>query len=174
MSAACPRPTTIRLGARGSRIRRDATLTSVFPARSSAHSCPLVWYGLMPAFVGGLVHAIRRQLGDILPILVFAVTLTLAYALMQGNVGTAYRQRTQVTMFFFLFMGVGLVERAKQKALRGGGRVMKPSVAAMTSWRRRLRLAGLALVGLLPNVLKRPFYRGGVRLPLWRRVSGSV
>ena len=33
----------------------------------------LVWYGLMPAFVAGLVHAIRRQLGDILPILTFAV-----------------------------------------------------------------------------------------------------
>ena len=88
----------------------------------------LVWYGLMPAFIGGLVHAIRRQLGDILPILAFAVTLTLAYALMQGNVGTAYRQRSQVTMFFFLFMGVGLVERAKQKALRAGGRVMKPAL----------------------------------------------
>ena len=36
---------------------------------------------------------------------------------MQGNIGTAYRQRSQVTMFFFLFMGVGLVERAKRKAL---------------------------------------------------------
>jgi 4-amino-4-deoxy-L-arabinose transferase-like glycosyltransferase len=86
----------------------------------------LVWYGLMPAFVAGLVHAVRRQFGDALPILVFGVTLTLAYALMQGNIGTAYRQRTQVTMFFFLFMGVGLVERAKQKALRAGGRVLKP------------------------------------------------
>jgi cation transport ATPase len=88
----------------------------------------LVWYGLMPAFVAGLVHAIRRQLGDVLPILTFAVALTLAYALMQGNIGTAYRQRTQVTMFFFLFMGVGLVERAKQKALRAGGHVMKPAL----------------------------------------------
>ena len=29
----------------------------------------------------------------------------------------------------------------------------------MTSWRRRLRLAGLALVGLLPNALKKPLYR---------------
>jgi len=88
----------------------------------------LVWYGLMPDFLGGLVHAIRRQLGDILPILVFAVTLTLAYALMQGNIGTAYRQRSQVTMFFFLFMGVGLVERANQKTLRAGGRSMKPAL----------------------------------------------
>lgn len=88
----------------------------------------LVWYGLMPAFVTGLAHAIRRQLGDVLPILAFALSLTLAYALMQGNVCTAYRQRTQVTMFFFLFMGVGLVERAKQKAVRVGRGVMKPAL----------------------------------------------
>ena len=29
----------------------------------------------------------------------------------------------------------------------------------MTVWRRRVRLAGLALVGLLPNALKKPLYR---------------
>ena len=40
------------------------------------------------------------------------MTLTLAYALMQGNVGTAYRQRTQVTMFFFVFMGWDRREQA--------------------------------------------------------------
>jgi 4-amino-4-deoxy-L-arabinose transferase-like glycosyltransferase len=88
----------------------------------------LVWYGLMPAFAAGLMYAIRRRLGDVLPILLFAVTLTLAYALMQGNIGTAYRQRMQVTMFFFLFMGVGLAERAKRKAKNKGRFVMKPAV----------------------------------------------
>jgi hypothetical protein len=74
----------------------------------------LVWYALMPAFVRGLVYSVRRRLRDVLPILVFAVTLTIAYALMQGNVGTAYRQRTQVTMFFFVFMAVGIVRRSRQ------------------------------------------------------------
>jgi 4-amino-4-deoxy-L-arabinose transferase-like glycosyltransferase len=88
----------------------------------------LVWYGLMPAFAAGLMYAIRRRLGDVLPILLFAVTLTLAYALMQGNIGTAYRQRMQVTMFFFLFMGVGLAERAKRKAMSKGRFMMKPAV----------------------------------------------
>ena len=77
----------------------------------------LVWYALMPAFARGLVYSIRHRLRDVLPILVFTVTLTLAYALMQGNVGTAYRQRTQVTMFFFVFMGVGIVERQRRRAL---------------------------------------------------------
>lgn len=76
----------------------------------------LVWYALMPAFVRGLSFAMRRQLGAVLPIVVFAVTLTVAYALMQGNIGTAYRQRTQVTMFFFMFMAVGIAERRRQRS----------------------------------------------------------
>ena len=74
----------------------------------------LVWYALMPAFVRGLAYAMRHRFSEILPILVFATTLTLAYAIMQGNVGTAYRQRTQISMFFFVFIGVGLVQRQRK------------------------------------------------------------
>jgi 4-amino-4-deoxy-L-arabinose transferase-like glycosyltransferase len=89
----------------------------------------LIWYALMPAFVRGLAFAVKRQLRTILPILVFAVSLTLAYALMQGNIGTAYRQRTQVTMFFFIFMGVGLAERRRQREARA-------AVASPPAWQR--------------------------------------
>lgn len=94
----------------------------------------LVWYALMPAFVRGLWHSIRHRLRDVLPILVFTVTLTLAYALMQGNVGTAYRQRTQVTMFFFVFMGVGIVDRQRKRALAtaAGGLDGAPGLAVAT------------------------------------------
>ena len=35
--------------------------------------------------------------------------LTLAYSIFQGNVGTAYRQRTQIQVFMFMFIGVGYV-----------------------------------------------------------------
>lgn len=76
----------------------------------------LVWYALMPAFARGLAFAVKKNFRAALPILVFAVSLTIAYALMQGNVGTAYRQRTQITMFFFIFMGVGLAEKRRQRA----------------------------------------------------------
>jgi 4-amino-4-deoxy-L-arabinose transferase-like glycosyltransferase len=89
----------------------------------------LAWYALMPAFVRGLIYTVRHRLRSALPILVFAASLTGAYALMQGNVGTAYRQRTQVTMFFFIFMGVGLVERQRQ-------RDAKATVVAEPVWRR--------------------------------------
>jgi 4-amino-4-deoxy-L-arabinose transferase-like glycosyltransferase len=80
----------------------------------------LVWYALMPAFIRGLSFAVKRRLSAILPILVFGASLTAAYALMQGNIGTAYRQRTQVTMFFFIFMGVGLAERQREREARAG------------------------------------------------------
>jgi hypothetical protein len=79
----------------------------------------LVWYALMPAFVRGLAFGMRRQFRAVLPIVVFAASLTIAYALMQGNIGTAYRQRTQVTMFFFIFMAVGIVEKQRQRAETG-------------------------------------------------------
>lgn len=68
----------------------------------------LVWYALMPSLVRGLRYAVRHRLRDMLPILAFAGTLTLAYSVFQSNVGTAYRQRTQVNMFFFILIGAGL------------------------------------------------------------------
>jgi hypothetical protein len=79
----------------------------------------LVWYGLMPALLRGLLFSLRTRFRDVLPILVFASTLTLAYAIFQSNVGTAYRQRTQISMFFFVFMGVGLELKREQKLKRG-------------------------------------------------------
>jgi hypothetical protein len=45
--------------------------------------------------------------------------LTLAYSIFQGNVGTAYRQRSQVLVFYFIFVAVGAVlfkERREERA----------------------------------------------------------
>ncbi len=78
-----------------------------------------------------MTYSIRQRLRDVLPILVFTVTLTLAYALMQGNVGTAYRQRTQVTMFFFVFMGVGIVEGRRRAARDGSDYATPPTPVAV-------------------------------------------
>lgn len=56
-----------------------------------------------------------------------------AYALTQGNVGRAHRQRTQVTMLFVVFMGVGLVEGQRQPVpvgtTGGFGVSLAPAVA---------------------------------------------
>lgn len=88
----------------------------------------LVWYALMPAFVKGLLYSLRYRLRDVLPIVVFATTLTIAYALMQGNVGTAYRQRTQVAIFFFVFMAVGITRKNQQSAVPEYSRSRCPPV----------------------------------------------
>jgi hypothetical protein len=75
----------------------------------------LVWYALMPSLLRGLRHTVRERFRPALPILVFATILTVAYAIFQSNVGTAYRQRTQVTMFFFILMGAGIEEKRRQR-----------------------------------------------------------
>jgi hypothetical protein len=67
----------------------------------------LAWYALTPALVAGIGLALKR-LRQTMPILVFTTALTLAYGAFLGNVGTAYRQRTQVMMFYFLFVADGI------------------------------------------------------------------
>ena len=78
----------------------------------------LVWYSLMPSLLRGLVYTVRNRFREALPIIVFASVLTVAYAVFQSNVGTAYRQRTQISMFFFVFMGVGIEQRQRKRAQR--------------------------------------------------------
>jgi 4-amino-4-deoxy-L-arabinose transferase-like glycosyltransferase len=68
----------------------------------------IVWWGAFPVFVLGLWFTTKYRLRQVLPILVFTIMLTLAYALVQGNVGTAYRQRSQLLVFYFMFVAVGL------------------------------------------------------------------
>lgn len=67
----------------------------------------LAWYALTPALVSGIALALKR-LRQTMPILVFTTALTFAYGAFLGNVGTAYRQRTQIMMFYFLFIADGI------------------------------------------------------------------
>jgi hypothetical protein len=59
----------------------------------------LVWWALIPFMVSGIIFSVKHKLRTAFPILFFALTLTLAYSVFQGNVGTAYRQRTQIQVF---------------------------------------------------------------------------
>lgn len=74
----------------------------------------LVWYALTPSLIGGIGLALKR-LRQTMPILVFTTSLTLAYGAFLGNVGTAYRQRTQVMMFYFLFIADGLHRKGRRE-----------------------------------------------------------
>ena len=67
----------------------------------------LVWWAMIPVMVYGLWWSIRHKLRSAFPIIIFTLMLTLAYSIFQGNVGTAYRQRTQIQVFLFMFIGVG-------------------------------------------------------------------
>jgi len=81
----------------------------------------LIWWGSFPLLVLGLVFTARYRLRPALPILFFTSMLTLSYSVMQGNIGTAYRQRSQLLVFYFIFVAVGFVllkERAESRRER--------------------------------------------------------
>lgn len=69
----------------------------------------IIWWASFPLLVLGLWFTIKYRLRMASPILIFTVMLTLAYSIFQGNVGTAYRQRAQVLVFYFIFVAVGFV-----------------------------------------------------------------
>src|SRR5205085_11239601 len=69
----------------------------------------IVWWASIPMLVLGLWFTIKYRLRQTSPILIFSSMLTLAYSLFQGNIGTAYRQRSQLLIFYFIFVAVGIV-----------------------------------------------------------------
>lgn len=78
----------------------------------------IIWWTAFPLLVLGLWYALRHRLRQVAPIVIFTTMLTLAYSLFQGNVGTAYRQRSQLLVFYFIFVAVGgvlLKERAEDR-----------------------------------------------------------
>jgi len=87
----------------------------------------LVWYALLPQVVMGFAIAMRRRFSAALPIATFALFVTLSYALVEGNLGTAYRHRAQVLVLFLIFGAVGL---ARRREARLAGKAMDPSLVA--------------------------------------------
>jgi predicted transposase YbfD/YdcC len=91
----------------------------------------IIWWASFPLLVLGLWFAVKYRLRMISPILIFTVMLTLAYSVFQGNVGTAYRQRAQVLVFYFIFVAVGFVlmkekrEEKKRRDLEERQRLMR-------------------------------------------------
>lgn len=105
----------------------------------------VVWWSCLPLLVLGLWLAIKHRMREVAPILIFTTLLTLTYSILMGNVGTAYRQRAQLLIFYFIFVAIGFVlvkekreERARklteeknatrQRLLRGpDGKEQRPS-----------------------------------------------
>jgi hypothetical protein len=81
----------------------------------------IVWWISFPLLLMGIWFTLKHRLRQALPILIFTTMLTLAYSIFQGNVGTAYRQRSQILVFYFIFVAVGAVlfkERREEKQQR--------------------------------------------------------
>ncbi|HEV2826296.1 MAG TPA: glycosyltransferase family 39 protein [Pyrinomonadaceae bacterium] len=105
----------------------------------------IVWWASFPLLVLGMWFAIRYRLRMISPILIFTVMLTLAYSVFQGNVGTAYRQRAQLLVFYFIFVSVGLTlvleKREERKRFRQQKRDEWAAERAATFGRRAAKSA---------------------------------
>jgi len=95
----------------------------------------LMWWAMLPVIVYGIWYAIKQRLRSAFPVLLFTLMLTLAYSIFPGNVGTAYRQRTQIQVFLFMFFGVGWTlfqeKRANARMLReASGRRLEHALRA--------------------------------------------
>lgn len=106
----------------------------------------VIWWASFPLLVLGIWFSLKHRLRQMSPVFIFTTMLTLAYSVAQGNVGTAYRQRAQLLVFYFIFVAVGAVllkekrEEKRQKAaeaLHAASVHLKP---ALVSRRRTQRI----------------------------------
>lgn len=101
----------------------------------------ILWWASFPLLILGLWFSIRYRLRRISPILIFTVMLSLGYSIFQGNVGTAYRQRSQLLVFYFIFVAVGLVilrEKREERLRREleGAETLRAQIADVPLSRR--------------------------------------
>jgi Dolichyl-phosphate-mannose-protein mannosyltransferase len=97
----------------------------------------VIWWAAFPLLILGVWFSLKYRLRQMSPILIFTSMLTLAYSVFQGNVGTAYRQRAQVLVFYFIFVAVGSVLVKEKRDERR---------------RRAAEQLRLATLGLKPNL----------------------
>jgi hypothetical protein len=78
----------------------------------------ILWWFLFPSLVRGLRYSMRKLLPDSAPLILFAITLTCAYSLVHGNVGSGFRQRAQIFVILFIFSSLGWYhDRARKVGL---------------------------------------------------------
>ncbi len=107
----------------------------------------IVWWCSIPLLITGLFYTVRNRLRGAISILIFTLMLTIAYSIFQGNVGTAYRQRTQIQVFLFIFIAVGWTLRQEKKENRKNQQLEK---------QRRLdkHLRESRMIGSAPTTVK--------------------
>jgi hypothetical protein len=107
----------------------------------------VIWWVSLPLVGIGLWFTIKNKLRNSVSILLFSLMLTIAYSITQGNIGTAYRQRSQIQVFMFIFIAVGvtlMLERRENKKVTSrrkripvnsfaAGRVGSPAIREIES-----------------------------------------
>lgn len=89
-------------------------LTSLRPLLAAPET--ILWWFLFPATVRGILLAVRSRFSETSALLIFSITLTGAYSLIQGNVGSAFRLRTQILVFLFIFCAAGIYAKRLRRA----------------------------------------------------------
>jgi 4-amino-4-deoxy-L-arabinose transferase-like glycosyltransferase len=100
----------------------------------------VVWWASFPLLILGLWFSVKHRLRQMSPILIFTAMLTIAYSVFQGNVGTAYRQRAQLLVFYFIFVAVGAVlvlEKREERRRRAAHELRLATVGLRASLLRR-------------------------------------
>ena len=110
----------------------------------------MAWWLLMPMMFKGYWFVIRNRLRQSFVICTFVVALILAFALFESNAGTAYRHRSQLYVFFFIFMSIGL-ERRRAAKLEKRARYARVPLQAFSN----LPATGTALTDSRVNVPSR-------------------
>src|SRR5262249_5230554 len=82
------------------------SVTSMLQAVTLPES--IVWYVLFVCVLRGAWLALRYDVRAYTVLVAVLGTVTFSYALVEGNVGTAYRHRAQVLPLFFVLAAVGL------------------------------------------------------------------
>lgn len=80
----------------------------------------IAWWLLMPMMFRGYWFVVKTRLRESFAICTFVLGLTLAFALFESNSGTAYRHRSQLYVFFFVFMSIGIELRRAAKLEKRG------------------------------------------------------
>lgn len=103
----------------------------------------LVWWLAIPLLALGAWFTVKHRIREIAPIVIFTSLLTLTYSIVQGNVGTAYRQRAQLLVFYFIFVAVGFVLiKEKREAQRRQRQAERPTLRARDSRKDRIPAVG--------------------------------
>lgn len=93
----------------------------------------IAWWCLMPMMARGYWFALRNRLRQSFVICTFVLGLTLAFALYQSNAGTAYRHRSQLYVFFFIFICIGLELRRSARLEKRARRYQQVPFGAISA-----------------------------------------